>query len=146
MNSKSINNVVDLPDSRLTVTDKPSIKKQSLPIHLSVLVICTDLNIQLELASQLSLIGNLNVEFTEKIPEQFSQFELVILVINDGKNICHQIIEKLSAKHMPTLLLCDGIDADIIRTAMHHHVLDIIPFKDIEQELFNTLTVSANDI
>lgn len=146
MNSKSINNVVDLPDSRLTVTDKPSIKKQSLPIHLSVLVICTDLNIQLELASQLSLIGNLNVEFTEKIPEQFSQFELVILVINDGKNIYHQIIEKLSAKHMPTLLLGDGIDADIIRTAMHHHVLDIIPFKDIEQELFNTLTVSANDI
>ncbi|ALO36549.1 hypothetical protein CMT41_04305 [Colwellia sp. MT41] len=80
------------------------------------------------------------------MPEQFSQFELVILAINKDNDTCQQVIEKLALEHMPTLLLGDGIAADIIRTAMHHHVLDIIPFDDIEQELFNTLTLSANNI
>ncbi|GAW94874.1 MULTISPECIES: AAA family ATPase [Colwellia] len=146
MNSKNINNVVDLPDGRLTVTDNFFKKKQSLPVHLAVLVICSEVNMQVTLTSQFNLISNLNVEFSEKIPEQFSQFELVILAINKDNDTCQQVIEKLALEHMPTLLLGDGIAADIIRTAMHHHVLDIIPFDDIEQELFNTLTLSANNI
>ncbi|WP_057830560.1 AAA family ATPase [Colwellia sp. TT2012] len=146
MNSKNINNVVDLPDGRLTVTDNFFKKKQSLPVHLSVLVICSEVNMQLTLSKQFNLISNLNFEFNDKVPEHFSQFELVILAVSSGKEPCKLSIEKLAKKHMPTLLLGDGIDADIVRTAMHHHVQDIIPFKDIEQELFNTLTVCANEI
>ena len=146
MKSENTNNVVDLPDTRLAVSDSSLPKKQSLPIHLGVLVICTELNVQLELASQFYLITNINFEFSDKVPEHFSQFELVILAVNHSKEPCQVAIEKLATKNMPTLLLGDDIAADIIRTAMHYHVQDIIPFKDIEKELFDTLTVCANEI
>jgi len=146
MKNENINNVVELPESRLTMTDASKKNKQSLPIHLSVLVICAELNVQLALASQLYLINNLNFEFSDKVPEHFSQFELIILAVNNTKEPCQLAIEKLAGESMPTLLLGDDIAADIVRTAMHYHVQDIIPFKDIEQELFNTLTVCANEI
>jgi len=146
MESKNINNVVDLPDARLAETDDLIKKKHSLPIHLSVLVICTELNIQLALTSQFHLITNLNFEFNDKVPEHLSQFELVIIAVSSDKDNCPLVIEKLAAENMPTLLLGDGIAANIIRTAMHFHVQDIIPFKDIEQELFNTLSICAGKI
>jgi len=146
MKSKNINNVVDLPDARLAETDGSVKKKQSLPVHLSVLVICTELNVQLALSSQFYLITNLNFEFSDQMPEHLSQFELVILAVSSDKDNCPLVIEKLATKNMPTLLLGDGIAANIVRTAMHFHVQDIIPFKDIEQELFNTLTICANEI
>ena len=146
MKNNNINNVVDLPDARAALTDDSATKKLSLPVHLSVLVICTELNVQLALASQFYLITNLNFEFSDKLPEHFSQFELVILAVSSDKETCQVDIEKLAAKDMPTLLLGDGIAADVIRTAMHFHVQDIIPFKDVEQELFNILTACANEI
>jgi pilus assembly protein CpaE len=146
MESKNINNVVDLPDARLVETDDLVKKKHSLPIHLSVLVICTELNVQLALTSQFYLITNLNFEFSDKVPEHLNQFELVIIAVSSDKDNYPLVIEKLAAENMPTLLLGDGIAANIVRTAMHFHVQDIIPLKDIEQELFNTLTICANEI
>jgi len=146
MNSKSINNVVDLPDARSAVTDGSAVKKQSLPVHLSVLIVCDEQNVQLALASQFCLITNVNFEFSDKVPEHFSQFELAILAVSNGKESCQLAIEKFATQNMPTLLLGDGIADNIIRTAMHCHVQDIIPLKDIEQELFNTLTACANEI
>jgi len=146
MNSKSNNNVIDLPETRGAATDAPSPKKQSLPIHLSILIVCAELEVQVTLASQFPLINNLNFEFSDKVPEHFSQFELVILAVNNSKDICQVDIEKLALEKMPTLLLGDDISPDIIRTAMHYHVQDIIPLKNVEQELFNALTVCANEI
>lgn len=146
MKSENINNVVDLPDARSAGADGPVRKKQSLPVHLSVLVICTESNVQLALASQFHLITNVNLEFSDKVPEHLNQFDLIILAINSDRDNSQLAIEILAAKKMPTLLLGDDIAANIVRTAMHYHVLDIIPFKDIEHELFNTLTVCANEI
>ncbi|PHR85414.1 MAG: hypothetical protein COA59_03050 [Colwellia sp.] len=80
------------------------------------------------------------------MPKHLSQFDLVILTVNSDKDNYPLVIEKLADQNMPTLLLGDGIAANIVRAAMHFHVQDIIPFKNIEQELFNTLTICANEI
>lgn len=146
MSIKSTNNVIDLPNGKPTNQDGFVTKKQSLPIHLNALAICTATDIKLALTSQFSLINNLHIEFSKQIPKQLSQFELVILVIGKDDTNSKVIIEKLAKEHIPTLLLGDDIAHDVIRTAMQFHVQDVISFKSVEQELFNALTVCANEI
>jgi len=146
MNSKGTNNVVDMPDGRHIPMDSSAIKKQSLPVHLNVLVICKAYDVQLALSSQFFLINNLHFEFSEKIPKQFSQYDLVILAIDQENNTNKTIIEKLANEKVPTLLLGNDISAEVIRVAMQFHVQDIIPLKDIEHELFKTLTACGNEL
>ncbi len=146
MNSKGTNNVVDMPDGRPVPMNSSNKKKQSLPVHLNVLIICKAYDVQLALSSQFFLINNLHFEFSEKIPKQFSQYDLVILAIDQEKNTNKTVIEKLANEKMPTLLLGNDISAEVIRVAMQFHVQDIIPLKDIEQELFKTLTACGNEL
>jgi len=146
MNSKGTNNVVDMPDSRPVPKDSSVKKKQSLPVHLNVLVICKAYDVQLALSTQFFLINNLHFEFSEKTPKQFSQYDLVILAVDKEKNSNETVIEKLANEKMPTLLLGNDISAEVIRVAMHYHVQDIIPLKDIEQELFKILTACGNEL
>ena len=93
MNSKGTNNVVDMPDGRPVPMDSSVKKKQSLPVHLNVLVICKAYDVQLALSSQFFLIHNLHFEFNEKTPKQFSQYDLVILAVDKEKNSNKTVIK-----------------------------------------------------
>jgi len=146
MKTNSSNNIIELTENKSSDKDNIVCNKQNLPIHLSVLAISTEPDITQALSYQFSLINNLQVEFTEQIPKQFSQFELVILAIGKDNANIKIIIEKLAKQNMPTLLLGDNIDHDVIKTAMHFHVQDVISISAIEQELFNALTDCANTI
>jgi pilus assembly protein CpaE len=146
MNMKNKGNVIDLSAGKAPNMDDCAIEKQNLPIHLNVLVICSATEIQLTLSSQFSLINNLHVEFRKNIPKQLNQFELVILAMSKDPLNIRNTIEKLSKESIPTLLLGDDIERDIIRIAMQLHVQDIISLKSIEQELFKALAVCANGI
>jgi len=146
MSIKSIKNVIDLPDSKPLAPDDLITKKQSLSIHLNALIICTSADIKFALVSQFSLINNLHVEFSKQIPKQFSHFDLVILAMGKDSTNIIMVIEQLAKESIPTLLLGDDIEHDVIRTAMQFNVQDVITLATMEQELVNTLTVCANKI
>jgi pilus assembly protein CpaE len=146
MNIKIKSNVIDLSDGNAPVMENNTMQKQNLPIHLNVLVICTASDSQLMLANQFSLINNLHVKFSKEIPEHVNQFELVILAIGKDSANIERAIEKLAKEKVTTLLLGDDIKRNVIRTAMQFNVQDIISFIGVEHELFNALTICANEI
>ncbi|MBA6390707.1 AAA family ATPase [Colwellia sp. BRX10-3] len=146
MSIKKISNIIDLPDSKPLEQEEVITKKQSLPLHINALVICTSDDTKFALANQFSLINNLHIEFSKQLPKQFSQFDLVMLAMGKDSTNIKIVIEQLAKEHIPTLLLGDDIEHDVIRTAMQFNVQDVITLATVEQELVNTLTVCANKI
>jgi pilus assembly protein CpaE len=146
MSIKSVENVIDLPDSKPLEQDSFRSKKHSLPLHLNALILCTSADMKFSLSNQLSLINNLHVEFSKQIPKQFSQFDFVILAIGKDSTNIKMVIEKLAKEQIPTLLLGDDIEHDVMRTAMQFNVQDVITLATVEQELIHILTVCANKI
>ena len=146
MSINSINNVIDLPEGKPLEQDDLIVKKQSLPLHLNALALCNSVDIQFTLVNQLTLINNLHVEFSKQIPKQFSQFDLVILAMDKHSTNIKTIIELLAKEQIPTLLIGDDIEHDVIRTAMQFNVQDVITLATVQRELMNTLTVCAHKI
>jgi len=145
--TKVNNNVIDLSEG--TESGKKEalpLTQQTLPFPINVLVICTDSTHQLNLSAHFSKIKNLHIEFIKNIPEQISLYELVLIVATNDIIVAQKAIKKLANGGVTTILLGDNIDSKIIRTAMQFHVRDIISFESMEQELFNTLNLCANEV
>ena len=146
MSIKTNNNVIDLPDGKPSISGECLDVKQSLPIYLNALIICLSSEMQLGLTNQLALISNLHVEFNKQLPKHLSRYDLVIITVGADTSQTNVAIEKLAKEQVPTLLLGDDIERDVIRTAMQYGVHDVISYKAAEQELCKALVACAEEI
>lgn len=118
----------------------------SLPYPLQALVICNNADLQQGLSDYCAPISNLKIEFSKHLVEQLERYNLVLFVLDGNDTEIKSMIKKVAKNDIQFIMLGDNINNEIIRTAIHHHVKDIISVKDIENELYNSLLGSTDDL
>lgn len=149
-----INKVIDIPERReashklpRTASKKmPTALPQTLAFPVNLLIICEQSEIGLNLSSLLSTIRNLHLDFSKKLIEPSDDTDIVLLVANRNPGETQHAIEVLAEAGITTILLGDNIDNNLIRTAMHFHVQDIVPFTGLDKEMFNLLDQCVNKL
>ncbi len=146
MNKVNQNNIVELTESRQALqSDSPkSLLALSFPIN--ALVIGDSIGLADTLETLFQSISNLQVNYGTIIPEQINPYNLVILIIGEEQTDTKTYIEQLANSDINIILLGDDMDNELIRTAIHYNVKDIISMANIEEELINALSHCANSI
>lgn len=146
MNKVNQNNIVELTEGLQTLHHEMPAQIQALSFPLNVLVIGSNAELQMTLETMLGGITNLHINFGAVIPEHLNQYNVFILVVDSDSRETKADIENLANIGINIILLGDDIDGELVRTAIHHNVKDILSMVEVKQELIPTLRKCAEDI
>ncbi|PKH06281.1 hypothetical protein [Moritella sp. Urea-trap-13] len=143
MNNQNSNNIIGFSESNSAPIDRD---KLALPFPLNCLVICQNPTMRQHLSTYLATVTNLKVDYCTVLDSNVNNHNLVIFVLDSNDLKAKDNIKEIAKHDINFILVADNISNDVIRTAVHFKVKDIISQQDVEQELFNSLLNSANEL
>lgn len=145
MNKASSNNILGfdkVSSCHEQITSQPMV----LPYPLNILIVCSNTSVEQGLKSYCDLISNLDIGCSSSLPDSLSNFNLIILVVDNENENTKLIIEKISSHGVKFIILGENIKNDLVRVAIHYNVKDMISIADIEKELYLSLLSTANEL
>lgn len=143
MNNPNSNNIIGFSENQPSASMRDSL---ALPFPLNCLVICQNPSVRQDLSTHLSPIANLHVDFCSVLQPHLKNHNMVILVLDHDDNTAIKCIEEIAKHNINFILLADNTSNDLIRTAVHFKVKDIISPHDIEKELIKSLLETSNEL
>jgi len=143
MNNPNSNNIIGFSENHSIPVD---LDTQTLPFPLNCLVVCQNSTIRQELSTRLAAVTNLKVDYYTTLDNNLKNHNLVILVVDNNDPNAKHDIEMIAKRNINFILLADNIGNELIRTAVHYKVKDIISPHDTENALVHSLLESANEL
>lgn len=145
MNKLSSNNILEFNEP-LSSNKSDVPQSMTLPYPLNLLIICSNISIEEGLNGYFSSVSKIEITYCTSLPQNINNFNLVLLIVDDNTHLIKRSIEQLFSMNINFLLLGDNIERELIRTAIHFKVRDIISISDIEKELYSSLLNVANEL
>jgi len=143
MSNPNSNNIIGFSENNAIPLE---LATQVLPFPLNCLVVCKNPSIRKVVSTHLAAITNLKVDYYTALDNNLKNHNIVILVLDNNEHDVKNDIKQIASRNINFILLADNINNDLLRTAVHYKVKDIISHQDISKELLHSLLETSSDL
>ncbi|MDX2321760.1 MAG: hypothetical protein QNK26_14325 [Moritella sp.] len=143
MNNQNSNNIIGFSESHSVPIDRDP---QTLPFPLNCLVVCQNPTMRQDLSTYLAAVTNLKVDYCTTLDNNLKNHNLVIVLLDNNDQQVKSDIKAIAKHDIDFILVSDNISNDLIRTAVHFKVKEIISQQNLELELIHSLINASNEL